>query len=159
MLRVVLNKSRKQHPTKQKLYGLLLPITQTIQVRQTRYAGHCWRSKAELLSNVLLWTSIYVFASVSRPARSYIHQLCANNGFSVGDLPGEIDDRDGWQKRFRELRAMMIIIMTYEFANKWALSRLKMLPPNYSLTNYIYIYIYKHDLALNNRQRLICHKT
>ena len=37
---------------------------------------------------------------------------------------------------------------------------LKLLPTNYSFTNNIYlIYIYKHDLALNNPQGLICHKT
>ena len=35
-----LNKSRKQHPTKQQLYGHLSPISQTIHVRQTRHAGH-----------------------------------------------------------------------------------------------------------------------
>ena len=33
-----------------------------------------------------------------------------------------------------------------------------MLSSNYLFTNYIYIYIYKQDLALNNIQRLICHK-
>ena len=36
----------------------------------------------------------------------------------------------------------------------------EMLPTNYSLTNHIYlIYVYKEDLALNNLQGLICHKT
>ena len=32
------------------------PSTKTIQVRRTRHAGHCWRSKDELISDVLLWT-------------------------------------------------------------------------------------------------------
>ena len=40
-----MNKSWRQHPTKHQLYGHLPPITKTIQVRRTRYAGHCWRSK------------------------------------------------------------------------------------------------------------------
>ena len=45
-------------------------------------------------------------------------------------------------------------------ANKLALAHLKiMLSTNYSLTNCIYIYIYIYDLALNNPQRLIYHKT
>ena len=26
---------------------------------RTRHAGHCWRSKDELISDVLLWTSTY----------------------------------------------------------------------------------------------------
>ena len=33
MLKTILNKSRRQHPTKQQLYGHLLPITKTIKVR------------------------------------------------------------------------------------------------------------------------------
>ena len=33
MLRAILNKSRRQHPTKHQLYGYLPPITKTIQVR------------------------------------------------------------------------------------------------------------------------------
>ena len=41
MLRAILNKSWRQHPTKQQLYGHLPPITKTIQVRWTRLAGHC----------------------------------------------------------------------------------------------------------------------
>ena len=51
MLRAVLNKSWRQHPTRQQLYGHLPPITKTIQVRRTRHAGHCWRSKDELISD------------------------------------------------------------------------------------------------------------
>ena len=52
----ILNKSWQQHPTRHQLYGHLPPITKTIQVRQTRHAGHCWRSRDELISDVLLWT-------------------------------------------------------------------------------------------------------
>ena len=38
MLRAIMNKSWRQHPTKQQLYGHLPPITKTIKVRQTRHA-------------------------------------------------------------------------------------------------------------------------
>ena len=60
MLRAVLNKSWRQHPTRLQLYGHLPPITKTIQVRRTRHAGHCWRSKDELISDVLLWTPAHM---------------------------------------------------------------------------------------------------
>ena len=59
MLRAILNKSWRQHPTKHQLYDHLPPITKTIQVRPTRHAGHCWRSGDELKSDVLLWTPTY----------------------------------------------------------------------------------------------------
>ena len=56
MLRAILNKSWRQNPTKHQLYSHLPSITKTIQVRRTRHAGYCWRSRDELISNVLLWT-------------------------------------------------------------------------------------------------------
>ena len=49
MLRAILNKSWRQHPTRHQLYGHLPHITKTIQVRRTRHPGHCWRSKDELI--------------------------------------------------------------------------------------------------------------
>ena len=55
MLRAILNKSWRQHPTRHQLYGHLPPITKTIQARRTRHAGHCWRSRDELISDVLRW--------------------------------------------------------------------------------------------------------
>ena len=55
MLRTILNKSWRQHPIRHQLCGHLPPITKTIQARRTRHAGHCWRSRDELISDVLLW--------------------------------------------------------------------------------------------------------
>ena len=102
MLQAVLNKSRWQHPTKQLLYGYRLSITKTIHVRRTRNAGHCRRSKKEIISDLLLWTTSHRRAKSGRPARSYIQQLCADTGYTLEDLP---DDRDGLQERVREIRA------------------------------------------------------
>ena len=70
MLRAILNKSRWQHPTRHQLYDHLPPTTKTIQVRRARHAGHCWRSKDELISDVLLWTPAYGQAKAGRPART-----------------------------------------------------------------------------------------
>ena len=60
MLRAILNKSWWQHPTKCQLYGYLPPVTKTIQVRRTRHAGHCWRSRDELINTPMephIWPS------------------------------------------------------------------------------------------------------
>ena len=56
MLRAIWNKSWRQYPSKHQLYGHLPPITKIIQVRRTRHAGHCWRNRDELISDVHLWT-------------------------------------------------------------------------------------------------------
>ena len=82
MLRAILNKSWRQQPTGHQLYGHLLPITKTIQVRRTRHAGHCWRSRDELINDVLLWTPAYGQSKAGRPARTYIQQLCEDTGCS-----------------------------------------------------------------------------
>ena len=72
MLRAVLNKSWRQHPTRHQLYGHLPPITKTIQVWRTGHAGHCWRSKDEHISDELLWTP-YIRPCKSRTTNSNLH--------------------------------------------------------------------------------------
>ena len=54
ILWAILNKSWRQHPTKQQLYSHLPHIMKTIKIRWTRHVGHCWRSRDELVSDVLL---------------------------------------------------------------------------------------------------------
>ena len=105
MLRAILNDSWRQHSTKQQVYGHLPPITITIKIRRTRHAGHCWRSRDELISNVLLWTTSHGRAKAKRQARTYIQQLCVDTGGSPEDLPEAMDDREGWRKRVRDIRA------------------------------------------------------
>ena len=93
MLRAILNKSWRQPPTRHQLYGHP-QITKTIQVRRTRHAEYCWKSKDELISDVLLWTPAYGRAKAGRPARTYIQQLCEDKGCSTEDLPKAMNDRE-----------------------------------------------------------------
>ena len=105
MLRAILNKSWLQHPTRHQVYGHLPLIRKTIRVRQTRHAGHCWRSRDELISGVLLWTPAYCRAKAGRPARTYIQQLCEDTGCSPEDLPEAMNAREKWRERVRDIRA------------------------------------------------------
>ena len=109
MLRAILNKSWQQHPTRHQLYGHLPPITKTIQVRRTRHAGHCWRSRDELIRDVLLWTPTHGHAKAGRPARTYIHQLCEDTECCPEDLPRAMNDREEWRERVRDIRATSAI--------------------------------------------------
>ena len=95
MLRAVLNNSWWQHPTRHQLYGHL-PHTKTIQIRRTRHAGHWWRSRDELISDVLLWTPTYGQSKAEQPARTYIQQLCEDMGCSPEDEPEAMNDREKW---------------------------------------------------------------
>ena len=78
MLQAMLNRSWRQHPTKQKLYGHLQKLMKTIQVRRSRYAGYCWKSTEELISDLLLRTPSHGRAKAGRPVRNYIQQLSAD---------------------------------------------------------------------------------
>ena len=126
MLRAILNKSWQQHPTRHQLYGHLPPITKTIQVRRTRHAGHCWRSRDELIRDVLSWIPTHGRAKPGRPARTYIQQLCEDTGCCPEDLPRAMNDREEWRERVRDIRATSAI--------------------------WWYIYIYKHPVSLFHTQ-------
>ena len=102
ILRAILNKSWRQHPTKQQLYSHLPPITKTIKVRHAR---QCWRTRDELISDVLLWTPSHGREKAVQPARTYIQQLCEDTGCRPEDLPEAMNDRKEWRERVRDIRA------------------------------------------------------
>ena len=105
MLRAILYRSWRQHHTKQQLYGHLPPMARTIQIRRTRHAGYCRRSKDELISDVFLWTPSHGRAKAGRPVRTYIRQLCEDTGCSPEDLLEAMNDRERWRERVRDIRA------------------------------------------------------
>ena len=105
MLWAILNKSWRQHLTKQQLYGHLPPILKAIKIRQTRHVGHCWKSNVTLISDVFLWTPSHSQAKAGWPAWTYIQQLWVDMECSLEDRPEVMDDREGWRERVRYIRA------------------------------------------------------
>ena len=95
MLKAKLNKSSRQHPTKHQLHGHQPPITITIKIRRCRHVGHFWRSRDDLISDVLLWIPSQGRAKAGRPTQTYIQQLFVDTGCSREDLLEAIDDREG----------------------------------------------------------------
>ena len=85
ILRTILNKSCRQHPTKQQLYDNQRPITKTIKIKQTRHAGHCWSSRVEVISDVLLLTPSHGRAKAGRPAGTCIQQFGGDTGCRPND--------------------------------------------------------------------------
>ena len=82
--------SWKLHPTKKQFYNHLLPIKQTTK----NILGIAGRSKDELISDVLLWTSTRGHTSVGWPVKTYIFQLCIGTGYRLEDLPKVITHKD-----------------------------------------------------------------
>ena len=129
MLRAILNKSWRQHPTRHQLYGHLPPITKTNQVRRTRHAGHCWRSRDELISDVLLWTPNmagqkqddqheHTFSNYVR-IRYVVQKTClrgwkigksGDSGSGISVLPARHDDDDDDDTTLRNVISLLMLI-------------------------------------------------
>ena len=109
MLRAILNKSWRQHPTRHQLYGHLPPITKTIQVRRARHAGHCWRSRDELIRDVLLWTLTHGRSKAGRPARTYIQQLYEDTDVVLKTYLGRWTIGRSGERAVRDIRATSAI--------------------------------------------------
>ena len=102
MLRGIVNKSEKQNPTKQQLFGHQPPISKSIQVRRIIHEGHRWRRKKQLVSDILPWTPSHGRASDRRQTKTYLQELCMDTGYHLEDLPEAMDNRDEWTERDRE---------------------------------------------------------
>jgi len=71
-------------------------VTETIRDRRLRLAGQIWRSKAEIASDILLWTPSHGKRSVGRPYRTFIDHLSDDTGLA-SLLPAAMADRDRWR--------------------------------------------------------------
>ena len=53
LLMRIKNISWRQHKTKAEIYGELPPISTIVAQRRTSFAGHCFRGKEQIISNIL----------------------------------------------------------------------------------------------------------
>ena len=97
MLRAILNKSWKIHPTKQQLekHPNKKNLCRTQLVKEGR--THKRDSPMDLFTRNM--------QCVGRPTRTYLQQLFTDTGCNLEDLPEAMDDRDEWQERIRVIRA------------------------------------------------------
>ena len=103
----------------------------TIRVRWTRHARHCWRSRDELISDVLLWT----------PGQKQDDQLeHTHSSYMRIQVVALRTCQRRWTIRRSGERGSGISMPVVWHDDEW-------------------IYTYKKDQALNNLQWLICHKT
>ena len=83
-----------------------LPSRKTIKVRRTRHAGHCWRSRDELISDVLLWTPPHMAElkqddQLEPTYRSSVRITVCNPEV----LPEAMNDWEEWRERVRDICA------------------------------------------------------
>ena len=82
----------------QVLYAGLPRISTTIRERCLRYSSHCWRSKNEVVSDLVSWEPKHCKRSVGVQAHTFVDLLEADTGVP-GDCLAAMDDRAGWSKR------------------------------------------------------------
>ena len=83
----ILNVSWKDHPSNHEVYGNMPKITEVIRERRVRLAGHSFRNKNELASDLLLWAPEHGQRRRGRPYKSYIDQLIVDCGHTLEELP------------------------------------------------------------------------
>ena len=68
-------------------------------------AGHCWRSKEELVADPILWMPSHGKRSRERPRKTYIDQLAEDSECRAEDLATIMSDREEWRERVIKSRA------------------------------------------------------
>ena len=104
MLRMALNISWKQKLTNSQLYQELPPVSQKIQARRMKLAGHIIRHPEEVANDVVLWEPKEGKTNRGRRTISYIDNLMEDTGTST---PAEVRtlmmDRDQWRERVKAI--------------------------------------------------------
>ena len=94
LLRIVQNTHSSEHPTKERIYGDLPPISDTLSRRRLLFAGRCLRAEDEINLSLLLW-------KINIPIRSrrmtYPQMLSRDTGIGPEDLGNTMLDRDLWK--------------------------------------------------------------
>ena len=61
-----------------------------------KFVGHCWRSKEQILSQLLLWQPAHGSRPRRRPTKSCMDQLETDTGLGLDNLPTAMEDRELW---------------------------------------------------------------
>ena len=101
---MALNISWKQKLTNSQLYQELPPVSQKIQARRMKLAGHIIRHPEEVANDVVLWEPKEGKTNRGRRTISYIDNLMEDTGTST---PAEVRtlmmDRDQWRERVKAI--------------------------------------------------------
>jgi len=104
LLRADLNISLRDHISNKELCGDLPPISTSLQIHRLKFIAHCWRSKKETASQLLLWDPKRGSRSRERPATIFIDQLESDTGLSRQDLAPVMAKRREWDRLIKSLR-------------------------------------------------------
>ena len=92
------NLSWKRHPTLQRIYGDLSPISTVLAKRSARFsfAGHCMRASDQVISTILPWK----LQQVNRGRRplTFLDTVARDADLGVGDIITVMLERAVWKR-------------------------------------------------------------
>ena len=72
-------------------------------MQSMRFAGHGWRSKDEVVNDLILWQPQHGNHSRGRPAKTYIDQLRDNTDLlTIEEVKTEMNNIEGWKMYFMD---------------------------------------------------------
>ena len=72
------------------VYGNISDICTSIRYQRLRFSGHCWKSKFELTSNVIIWLPTLGKRKRGRPYMTYVDQLVDDTLCDVNEIKKEM---------------------------------------------------------------------
>ena len=99
MLRKVLNLNALDKIKNLDLYGDLPPISQVIQTRRLKLAGHVFRDKTSPAHQLVTWDPMHGKMSRGKPSNTFIDTLLRETGLtSTAELEKCMEDRALWRQ-------------------------------------------------------------
>ena len=86
--------------TNRELYNNIARITSSIREKRMRFAGYCWRSKHQLVSE----------RSRGRPAKTFVDQMVENTECEVEELINVMESINKWKKRVLRIPSKLDLV-------------------------------------------------
>ena len=106
MLRKTLGLTWEDKVPNIELYGDLPTLSSELRQRRLRFAGHCWRRKDELCSQLLLWEPTHGKRRVGAPAKTYVDLLEDDTGIKKEEFQKLMGDRELWRDYVGDIRGL-----------------------------------------------------
>ncbi len=107
MIRRTLGLTWEDKVTNANLYRNSPTLSSELRQRRLRFAGHCWRSKNEISSDLLMWEPLHGKRRRGAPARTYIDVLQEDTGIEKEDLPKLMADTVLWRSYVDGIRGLV----------------------------------------------------
>lgn len=95
LLMRVQNISWREHKTKMYIYGDIPPVSTIVAQRRARFAGHCFRAKNQVISDVICWR--LPCPNRGRRPFNYIDVIARDIQQETEDMPNLMSNKDTWR--------------------------------------------------------------